>query len=58
MMNIRVIFSLFLALTIGLTAMNAQNPYATLEKELEQYRQERRPRRDAEEDQGDGRISP
>lgn len=48
MMNIRVIFSLFLALTIGLTAMNAQNPYATLEKELEQYRQERRPRKVAE----------
>ena len=47
-MNIRVIFSLFLALTIGLTAMNAQNPYATLEKELEQYRQERRPRKVAE----------
>ncbi len=49
-MRIQIILGLILVLTIsiGKTTMNAQNPYATLEKELAQYQEKRRPEKAAE----------
>lgn len=49
-MRIQIILGLILVLTIsiGKTTMNAQNPYAALEKELAQYQEKRRPEKAAE----------
>lgn len=47
-MRMRNIIGVFLLVVIGYTAMIAQNPYADLEQELEQYQHDQRPRKVAE----------